>query len=120
MHKRTTSKIFHRAQELRHNKTPEEEKLWSRLRNHQLDGIGFRQQHAVGNYIVDFCAPRKKLVVELDGSQHLEIVESDEERTAFLNSKGYKVVRFFNYEINENIEGVLKRILLAIGESAGE
>ena len=120
MHKRTTPKIFHRAQELRHNKTPEEEKLWSRLRNHQLDGIGFRQQHAIGNFVVDFCAPRKKLVVELDGRQHLETVESDEERTAFLNSKGYKVIRFFNYEINENIEDVLKRIRLAIGESVGE
>ena len=110
MHKRTTPKIFHRARELRHNKTPEEEILWSRLRGHQLDGIGFRQQHAIGDAIVDFCAPRKKLVIELDGSQHLEIVESDAERTAFLNSKGYKVIRFFNFEINENIEDVLQRI----------
>jgi len=113
MHKRTTPKIFHRARELRRDKTPEEEKLWSRLRNHQLDGIGFRQQHAIGDTIVDFCAPRKKLVIELDGSQHLETVESDTERTAFLESKGYKVIRFFNYEVNENIEGVLQRIRLA-------
>ena len=116
MHKRTTPKIFYRAKELRHNKTPEEEKLWSRLRNHQLDGIGFRQQHALGNFVVDFCAPRKKLVVELDGSQHFEMAESDEERTAFLNSKGYKVIRFFNYEINGNIEDVLRRIRLAVVE----
>jgi very-short-patch-repair endonuclease len=116
MHKRTTPKIFHRARELRHSKTPEEEKLWSRLRNHQLDRIGFRQQHAIGNFIVDFCAPRKKLVVELDGSQHLETVESDEERTTFLNLRGYRVIRFFNYEINENIEEVLKRIRLVIEE----
>lgn len=122
MHKRTTPKIFHRAKELRHNKTPEEEKLWSRLRNHQLDGIGFRQHtcpggrrqgHAIGDTIVDFCAPRKKLVIELDGSQHFDTIESDAERTAFLNSKGYKVIRFFNHEVNENIEDVLQRIRIA-------
>ena len=54
MHKRTSSKIFYRAKELRRNKTPEEEKLWSRLRAHQLDGVGFRPQHAIGDTIVDF------------------------------------------------------------------
>lgn len=122
VHKRTSPKIFHRAKELRHNKTPEEEKLWSRLRNHQLDGIGFRQQHAIGDTIVDFpwhrppgqvCAPRKKLVIELDGSQHLESAESDAERTAFLESKGYNVIRFFNHEVNGNIEDVLQRIRFA-------
>ena len=113
MHKRTSPKIFHRARELRHERTPEEIKLWSRLRNHQLDGIGFRQQHAIGDTIVDICSPRKKLIVELDGSQHLETVESDAERTAFLESKGYKVIRFFNHEVNENIEGVLQKIRLA-------
>ena len=59
------------------------------------------------------CAPRKKLVIELDGSQHLESVNADKERTAFLESKGYKVIRFFNYEINENIEDVLQRIRIA-------
>jgi very-short-patch-repair endonuclease len=113
VHKRTTPKIFHRARELRHNKTPEEEKLWARLRNHQLDGIGFRQQHAIGDTIVDFCAPHKKLIVELDGSQHLESMESDAKRTAFLESKGYKVIRFFNHEVNENIEDVLRKIRFA-------
>jgi very-short-patch-repair endonuclease len=117
VHKRTTPKIFHRARELRHNKTPEEEKLWSRLRGHQMDGVGFRPQHAIGDTIVDFCAPRKKLVIELDGSQHLESVESDTERTAFLKLKGYKVIRFFNYEINENIEDVLRRIRIANGKT---
>ena len=113
MHKRTSPKIFHRSRELRHGRTPEEEKLWSRLRKHQLDGIGFRQQHAIGDTIVDFCSPRKKLVIELDGSQHFDTIESDTERTAFLNSKGYKVIRFFNHEVNENIEDVLQRIRIA-------
>ena len=83
MRKSTTPKIFHRAKELRRNKTPEEEKLWKHLRAHRLAGVGFRPQHAIGNYIVDFCAPHKKLIVELDGSQRLESDEYDAERTAF-------------------------------------
>ena len=114
MHKRTTTKIFYRARELRRAETPEEAKLWSRLRNHQLAGVGFRRQHAIGNTIVDFCAPRKKLVVELDGSQHLETQKEDAERTVFLGSKGYKVIRFFNHEINSDIEVVLQKILLSM------
>lgn len=108
--KRTTPKIFHRAQELRHMQTPEEAKLWERLRNHQLAGVKFRRQHAIGNFIADFCAPSKKLVVELDGSQHLQSQGQDAERTAFLNSKGYKVIRFSNFEINEDIDAVLRKI----------
>ena len=71
--KRSTPKMMHRAGELRLNLTPEEAKLWSHLRAHRLAGIGFRRQHAIGNFIVDFspkgtlCAPSKKLVIELDG-----------------------------------------------------
>ena len=99
-----------RARELREAQTPEEAKLWSRLRNHQLDGVGFRRQHTIGNFIVDFCAPRQKLIVELDGSQHLLSEKEDTERTAFLATKGYRVIRFTNHEINENIEAVLQRI----------
>lgn len=114
IHKRTTAKIFNRARELRHMQTPEEVKLWSRLRNHQLAGVGFRRQHAVGNFIVDFCAPSAKLVVELDGSQHSETENQDEERTTFLNSKGYRVIRFSNFEINEDIDAVLRKIHSAI------
>ena len=72
MHKRTTPKIFRRAKELHRNMSPAEEKLWKHLRAHRMGDVHFRNQHAVGNYIVDFCAPRKKLVIELDGSQHLE------------------------------------------------
>jgi len=71
-HKRTTPKIFTRARELRRNQTEAETKLWAYLRSHQLEGVGFRRQHAIGNYIVDFCAARRKLIIELDGSQHLE------------------------------------------------
>lgn len=115
-HKRTTPKVFHHAKELRRNQTPEEAKLWSRLRAHQLAGVGFRRQHAIGSYIVDFCSPGQKLIIELDGSRHLEQEEYDNERTARLESLGYRVIRFSNRDINRDIESVLREILFALGE----
>ncbi len=96
--------------------TPAEVKLWARLRAHQLNGIHFRNQHAIGKYVVDFCAPRKKLIIELDGSQHLEQKEYDSERTVYLESKGYKVIRFWNSEVMNDIEGVLLAILQKLEE----
>ena len=114
MHKRTTPKVFKHAKQLRQNLTEAEAKLWSRLRNHQLKDIGFRRQHAIGNYVVDFCAPRQKLVIELDGSQHLEQEEYDVERTRFLESKGYRVLRFWNNEVMKDVDGVLRAIELAL------
>ena len=100
-----------RAGELRLNPTPAEAKLWSRLRAHRLSGVGFRRQHAIGNYIADFCAPGKMLIVELDGSQHLEQEEYDSRRTAFLESKGYKVLRFYNHDVMNDIDNVLEVIM---------
>lgn len=90
--------------------TPFERKLWARLRAHRMKGVHFRPQHAIGNYVVDFCAPRKKLIIELDGSQHMEQTEYDAERNAFLQSKGYKVLRFWNNEVSNSMEAVLHRI----------
>jgi len=86
--KTTTSKMMHRVGELRRNQTEAEAKLWSRLRAHQVNGVQFRRQHAIGNYIVDFCAPRRKLIIEVDGSQHLDQSKYDAERTKYLESKG--------------------------------
>lgn len=108
--RRSTPKIMRRAGELRLNLTPAENKLWSRLRAHRLGGVGFRRQHAIGNYITDFCTPSKMLIIELDGSQHLEQEEYDAERTAFLESKGYRVLRFYNNDVMKNIENVLEVI----------
>ncbi len=110
-HKRTTPKIFARAQELRHNQTEAETKLWAYLRSHRLNDVGFRRQHAIGNYIVDFCAPRQKLIIELDGSQHLEQKEYDSERTKYLEAKGCRVLRFWNNDVMNNIEGVASVVL---------
>jgi len=118
MHKRTTPKIFARAKELHRNQSLAETKLWARLRAHRLNNIHFRNQHAIGNYIVDFCAPRKKLIVELDGSQHLEQEDYDTERTAYFKSKGYKVLRFWNNAVINNIEDVLLAISHALEDEA--
>jgi very-short-patch-repair endonuclease len=110
MHKRTTPKIFRRAKELRRKLTPIEIKLWAHLRAHRMGGVHFRPQHAIGNFVVDFCAPRKKLIIELDGSQHLEQEEYDAERTAYLESKGYRFLRFWNNDVTNNLDAVLKAI----------
>jgi very-short-patch-repair endonuclease len=117
---RSTPKIKHRAVELRRAQTPAEAKLWSRLRAHQLNGVGFRRQHAIGNYIADFCAPSQKLIIEVDGGQHLEQEEYDAERTAFLVYKGYRVLRFWNNDVMVEIESVLGEILAALGEDQAE
>ncbi len=91
-----------------------EVKLWAYLRAHHTGGVHFRNQHAIGNYIVDFCAPREKLIIELDGSQHLEQEEYDQERTLYLESQGYRVIRFWNDQVMNDMEGVIKSITCAI------
>lgn len=116
----STSKIRKNAKELRKNLTPAEEKLWVHLRGHRMGDVHFRRQYAIGNYIVDFCAPSQKLVIELDGSQHLEQQEYDKERTAFLNSKGYKVLRFWNNAVMNDLEHVLTVIWDALKPTEAE
>ena len=110
---RSNPQTKHRAIELRKELTPAEQKLWSRIRNNQL-GVAFRRQHAIGNYIPDFCAPREKLIIELDGSQHLEQQEYDQERTKYLEVHGYKVLRFWNNEVMNNIEAAIRAIIQAM------
>ena len=111
--KRSNPKTKHQAIQLRKKSTPAERRLWSRIRDDQL-GVNFRRQHAVGNYIPDFVCVQKKLIIELDGSQHLEQEEYDDERTKYLNSLGYKVIRFWNNEVTNNIDGVILAILHAM------
>ena len=97
------------AIELRRESTPAERKLWSRIRDDQL-GVNFRRQHAIGNYITDFCSPKAKLIIELDGSQHLEQHEYDAGRTTYLETRGYQVLRFWNHEVMNHIDEVLNVI----------
>lgn len=119
MHKRTTPKTFGHAKQLHRNMTSAEVKLWAKLRAHQLN-IHFRNQHAIGKYVVDFCAPRKKLIIELDGSQHLEQEEYDQERTHYLESQGYTVLRFWNNQVMSNIESVILAITQALEDQNDE
>ena len=107
-------KISHLARIQRHNFTEAEAKLWSHLRAHRLEGIHFRRQYVIGKYIVDFCAPRYKLIIEVDGSQHLDRQASDDERSAFLKSKGFRIIRFWNHDIMNNLESVLISIQYAL------
>ena len=109
--KRTTPKMLQRAGDLRKEPTPAEAKLWAYLRTLREDGIHFRRQHAIGPYIADFCAPRIKLIIELDGSQHLDQEEYDTERTCFLESKGYRLLRFWNSDVMNKIEAVMGVVL---------
>jgi very-short-patch-repair endonuclease len=114
MHRRTTPKVFAHSKELRHHTTPAEQLLWKALRVSQPEGVHFRRQHAIGHYIVDFCAARQKLIIELDGSQHLELEAYDRERTEFLQARGYRVLRFWNNDVTHDLNGVVQVILEAL------
>ena len=105
------------AKEMRKNFTDAELKLWKRLRNRLTDGEKFRRQQPIGKYIVDFVCQERKLVVEVDGGQHGEQIAYDNERTAWLESEGYRVLRFWNNEVLEDVEIVLDVIVRALGES---
>lgn len=98
------------ARNLRKNMTPQERKLWSKIRNKQFHGLAFRRQYPMGEYIVDFICREIKLIIEIDGGQHNfnENIEYDTKRTQFLNSLGYEVIRFWDNDINNNIEGVMQ------------
>ena len=109
---------YSKARELRQNSTPQEIMLWTLLRNRQYKNYKFRRQYPIGNYIVDFICREKRLIIELDGGQHNEPnnIEYDKERTEFLKSKGYKVIRFWNNEIDENIDEVVNKITEYLSE----
>jgi very-short-patch-repair endonuclease len=116
MPKKVAAKIHQRAHAFREGQTEAEAKSWSRLRGHKLNGVHFRRQHPIGEYIVDICAPREKLIIEVDGSQHLEYEGRDRERTKYLEAKGYKVIRFWNTEVVNHIEEVIVEIERALKE----
>ena len=100
-----------RARQLRRDQTDVEGKLWSRLRARQLSGAKFRRQYPIGAFIADFCCYERRLVIELDGGHHAEHVDADQSRTDFFVSQGYRVLRFWNNEVIENIDGVLEQIV---------
>jgi len=102
--------LRNRASELRNTLTDAEHRLWHHLRNSRMEGVKFRRQQPIENYIVDFVSFDKRLVIELDGGQHAEAGHSDRQRDACLATNGFSVLRFWNNEIFENLEGVLEII----------
>ena len=99
-----------RARTLRRQPTEAEKCLWVVLRSRQFMEYKFRRQHPVGAYIADFCCLEKRLVIELDGGQHMQRVQQDQHRTLFLNQKGFQVIRFWDHEVLSNTEGVLAAV----------
>jgi very-short-patch-repair endonuclease len=105
------SEMKFRARKLRKDPTIAETTLWYALRRKALNGYRFHRQYVIGNYIVDFVCWSKKLVIELDGGQHIENSEYDEVRTTYLNSRGFRVLRYWNDEVLDKTENVLENIL---------
>lgn len=110
----TTPEIEQTARQLRRQLTPAESCLWQALKKKQLNGLRFRCQHPVGQFIVDFYCPSCKLVVEVDGEIHLNQAEKDAARTKQLEKYGYRVLRFSNEEVLNHLE----RVLTAIEDAA--
>jgi very-short-patch-repair endonuclease len=106
------SEISGAAKELRTRQTEEEKRLWFNLRDNQINGVKFRRQEPIGSFIVDFVNYENKLIVEVDGSSHKEIKTkiNDNYRTQWLESEGFRVLRFWNTEIINDIQGVIKKI----------
>ena len=109
--------LANRAKELRHSETEAEQIIWSWLRAKKLNGVKFRRQEPVGIYVVDFVSFEKKLIIEIDGGQHNleENKATDEVRTQWLKSQGFRVIRFWNNEVSSNLDGVIALIEESLG-----
>lgn len=102
------------SKNLRKNQTKAEIKIWRHLKNRALAGFKFRRQCAIGPYIVDFVCFEKMVVIEIDGGQHAEQLKEDARRTAYLKSRGFEVLRFWNNEVLANTDPVLSVILATL------
>ena len=102
------------ARELRRNSTDAERILWRQLRDRQLLGCKFRRQYTLGPYIVDFVCLEARLIVEVDGGQHMDRAQQDVLRSQYLIGLGYKVLRFWNNEVLTDMEGVLQQIYMEL------
>jgi len=102
-----------KARRLRQSSTDAERRMWSALRDRRLFRYKFRRQHPIGPYIVDFVCTKHALVMEIDGGQHADNA-ADSRRTAWLESRGWRVVRFWNNDVLTNTNGVIEIILGAL------
>jgi very-short-patch-repair endonuclease len=112
LHLNANSKIFQNANGLRKEMTRAEDLLWNSLKNKRLNGLKFRRQHPILNYIADFYCHEAKLIVEIDGAVHSgkEAIEHDRNRSFELNEHGYKVIRFSNEQVIHHLQFVLNKI----------
>lgn len=107
-----------RARGLRAEATDVERRLWSVLRNRQLGGAEFRRQYPIDRSFADFACAEARLIVGLDGGQHDQQADYDARRTEVLETCGWKVIRFWNNEVIENLDGVAYTILHELGGKA--
>ena len=105
-----------KARNLRKESTPAEIKLWQHLRARRFYGLKFRRQYPIGPYVVDFVCLSKKLVIEADGSQHLQQVVYDKQRTEYFEYFGFQVIRFWNHDLLFRLDAVLEKIRLTSEE----
>jgi very-short-patch-repair endonuclease len=103
-----------RARAMRINQTNAEKLLWSRLRRRSIGDMRFRRQPPLYGFITDFCCLERRLVIELDGDSHAEQPDYDAWRTERLVQRGFRVLRFFNEEVKNNLEGVIEAIWQAV------
>jgi very-short-patch-repair endonuclease len=117
-HSNVNTQQQQRAKQLRVEMTRAETLLWRYIRAHRIDGLGFRRQAPIKNYIADFVCHSARLVIELDGESHafLERQRLDARRDAFFASQGYRVLRFLNEDVLSNLEGVVQAIRIAAAE----
>ena len=106
--------IWNNARSLRSTATDAERKLWQHLRNRQINGIKFRRQYPIAGYVADFASPAIRLVIELDGGQHLQQEEYDRIRSQRLACNGYVVLRFWNDDVLRKTEQILSEIIRVI------
>ncbi|HGJ65813.1 TPA: endonuclease domain-containing protein [bacterium] len=104
------SNLIHLARNLRKNPTDAEKFLWRHIRERQLEGLKFRRQFPIGNYIADFVCLEKHIIIELDGGQHAINKPKDIERDKWLSNQGFRVLRFWNNDVLNNIDGVIETI----------
>jgi len=109
--------ILDNAKALRGNQTDAEQILWYHLRAHRFMGKKFKRQKPIGRYVVDFVCLEEKLIIELDGGQHADHEDYDQVRDTWLRNEGYALLRFWNNQVMQELEGVLEQIRLTLSPS---
>jgi very-short-patch-repair endonuclease len=111
--------VLANAKVLRSNQTEAEQRLWYHLRAHRFMGLKFKRQKPIGRYIVDFICMERALVIELDGGQRADTILKDRHRDDWLRNQGYTVLRFWNNEVMQQLDGVLEQIRVVVALSPG-